>query len=384
MRILGAHTYYRQRGGEDIAFDAEMELLRARGHEVRTFTASNGDASGAALATQLLWNRRAAHDLRRVVVDWKPDVVHVHNTFPSLSPSILHAASAKVPVVTTLHNYRLVCANALLLRAEKACEECLETGHQLPGIVNRCYRDSAAASAAVAVANVTHKALKVWVDNVSIAVVLTAFARQKLASVGFRPDQVVVKPNFVDVPPKRKTERPFIVYAGRLSAEKGVRTLLDAFTRVRAAIELRVVGSGPLESLVRSAAANDPRIRYVGAVERPRVIELLRDAMMAVCPSTCYEGFPLVIAEAYACGTPVIGSDLGSLAELVKHEETGLRFPVGDCQDLAVAIDRLAADQPLRRLLGERARNRYERCYTADETHRQLMEIYERAINGRN
>ena len=384
MRAFILHTHYQQPGGEDSVFAAEAALLREMGLEALAYTLHNRVLEGmpkvkAALYT--LWNPGVHQDLRRTIVEFRPQVVHLHNTFPLASPAVVHAAKAEgVPVVMTLHNYRLLCVNALFFREGRVCEDCLGR-LPWPGVAYACYRGSRAASGVVATMLSVHRALGTWTRMVDVYIALTEFARRKFIEGGLPAEKIVVKPNFVYPDPGvGGGEGGYALFVGRLSSEKGVRTLLTAWEGFGARVPLKVVGDGPLSSEVSEAARGLEGVEYLGRRSRDQVLALMKQAAFLVFPSEWYEGFPMTIAEAYATGLPVIASDLGAMASLVDHGRTGLHFRPGDPEDLAAKVEWLITHPAELARMRKEARAEYEAKYTAERNYRMLMEIYERAI----
>jgi glycosyltransferase involved in cell wall biosynthesis len=383
MRILVAHNFYKQAGGEDQCVAAEVALLRSRGHEVIEYYAHNDavdSMSGVRVALRAVWSRPAHRELGALVRARRPQIAHFHNTFPLISPAAYSAARAGgARVVQTLHNFRLLCPNALFFRDGRVCEDCLGRAVPWPGVVHRCYRGSRAGSAAVATMLATHRALGTWRRAVDVFIALTEFSRRKLISGGLPAGKLLVKHNFVYPDPGAGPGAGgYGVFVGRLSPEKGVETLLRAWKSLGGRVPLKVVGDGPLAPAVRAAAAADPSIQWLGARPLDAVYALVGEAAFLVLPSQCYENFPRVVIEAFAKGTPVLASRLGAMAEVVAHGRTGLHFAPGDAEELAAQARRLLAE-PATRLRAE-ARREYEQKYTADSNHRRLMAIYAKAL----
>ena len=383
MRVLIAHNSYRHIGGEDVVVAAEHALLERNGHVVEMFTASNHAVTG--LASRITTALRAPYAteprdaLARRLADTRPDVVHVHNFFPLLTPSIYDACrGAGVPVVQTLHNYRLVCPVATLLRNGRICELCV-TGSAYQSVLHGCYRGSRPGTLAVARMIEYHRRRDTWRTMVDRYIAPSEFARRKFIEGGLPTGKIAVKPNFVRDPGMLDTvARHGALYVGRLSVEKGIHTLIAASKEF--AGPLRIAGAGPLEDTVRSAAHS--RIEPLGWLDEASVSREMLRAGYLVVPSWTYESFGLVIAEAYAHGLPVIASRLGSLAEIVEDGVTGLHFTPGDPADLA-AKARWAADNPdAMAKMGEAARRRYEERYTPGANLALLIAIYEEAIEG--
>lgn len=383
MRILIAHNFYRIPGGEDEVFRNESALLEDNGHEVIRYTRSNDELDEYGLANRLrmaanaIWSRDTYRDLSQLLKRERPDIVHFHNTHPMISPSGYTAArDAGIPVIQTLHNYRLVCPGALLQRNGKPCETCVGRS-PIPGVVHRCYQNSTAASAVVAGTLIWNRMRKRYTDEVSRYIALTEFSASRFINGGIPESQISIKPNFLPHPPAPgEGEGGYALFVGRLSPEKGLHTLLSAWNDIPH-IPLHIVGGGPLEAMVRAAADARPgQIYFHGPLPHDQVLSLLRGASCLVTPSEWYEGFPMVILEAYACGTPVLASDIGSLSEVVIEGNTGLKFPPAEPQALASTVMR--AFQEPERLQGMRrlARQRYDENYSPEVNYRQLLVIY--------
>ena len=315
------HNHYRIRGGEDSVFETECDLLRSAGHDVLIWEKHNNDVredrgpfGKLSLFLGTIWNRNAYREMRAHLLADRPDVVHVHNFFPQFSPSIFWAcAREKIPVVLTLHNYRLACLNGYLYRdGTGICEKCLG---KCPwaGVERRCYRNSLSASLAVAAMLMVHRALGTWRHKVTRYIALTEFARGKFIEAGLPAEKIVVKPNAVKVPEglvpmqKKPGHSPRVVYIGRLSSEKGVDVLVRAWTKlhdVTSGAELWIVGDGPertrLEALANNSAETHFPIRFVGAKSHDEALALLRTSDLLVLPSVCYETFGLAVMEAAA------------------------------------------------------------------------------------
>jgi glycosyltransferase involved in cell wall biosynthesis len=383
VRILICHNFYQQPGGEDEVFADEGRLLEERGHEVVRYTRHNDELrrSGRfAAAADVLWSRRAYREIRELVLRFQPEVTHFHNTFPLISPAGYYAAQlAGGAVVQTLHNYRMLCPNALFFRDGKVCEDCMGKLVAWPGVLHRCYRGSAAASGAVAAMLAVHHAFRTWSQQVDMYIALTEFARRKFLAGGLPPAKVVLKPNFLyDDPGVGRGTGGYALFVGRLSPEKGIETLLNAWAADRRLPPLRVAGGGPMVGEVQ-AAADAGVLEYLGRVSPAEVAGLMADAACLVFPSEWYETFGRVVIEALAAGTPVVVSGSGAAAELIEHGSTGAHFRAGDPADLADKV--LSVVNAARDSGGFRAaaRNHFLARYSAEANNRALLEIYHRA-----
>lgn len=379
MKILIAHNAYQHRGGEDAVVDAEIALLRSRGHEVEIYRQHNdalNHMSRAAAAASAIWSRRAASEVDALCGRFAPDVMHVHNTFPLISPSLYWTAARKrLPVIQTLHNFRLLCPQAIFLRDGKVCEDCIG---KLPwrAVTRKCYRESAMQSAVVAGMLATHRALGTYHQRVTRYIALNRFARDKYIEGGLPAKSFRIKPNFVPstaVP--RWDARDGGLYVGRLSPEKGLEVLAQA-TRLAAGVRVEVIGNGPLETLARSAFGDG----YLGFRTLDDIMSRMAAARFLVLPSICYENSPRTIVEAFASGLPVIASRLGALIDIVQDGVTGLLFEPGNAADLAEKLAWAQSHPAQMARMGQAARAEYEAKYTPERNYDMLVDIYEEAI----
>jgi glycosyltransferase involved in cell wall biosynthesis len=379
-RVLVVHNRYQLAGGEDAVVDAEIALLRANGHEVETYVRDNHelrDIGALDAFTQTLWSRRTWREVSQLVDGFRPDVIHAHNTFALVSASVYWAAArAAVPVVQTLHNFRLLCVQAMFLREGRVCEDCLGRV-PWPGVVRKCYRNSGLQSAALATMLGMHRTLGTYRQKVARYIALTDFCRAKFIEGGLPAARIAVKPNFVDTARPEEASRRGGLFVGRLAPEKGLDVLIDSL-RDLPIVTLDVIGDGPESPKV----AAHPQLNPVGWLSPAGVQERMRQAAYLVMPSIWYENFPRTLVEAYANGLPVIASRLGAMAELVDHGRTGLLFEPGDASDLARHLAWAEAFPKKMRAMGERAREVYEQRFTPERNYAQLMAIYQDAIAG--
>jgi glycosyltransferase involved in cell wall biosynthesis len=383
MKILLVHNRYRERGGEDSVFEQEADLLHDRGIEVATYAADNAGIGG--LSSQVATFRGAKSnpvEIAKVMeqVDrFEPDLVHIHNFFPLLSPR-LHVALAGrgLPLVQTLHNYRLLCANGMFLRDGEICELCLGPS-RMPALRHRCYRGSLPAT--LAVLRMQDAAIRSpeWRSSVTRFIALTKFAQDKFVTAGLPSNRTVVKPNSCadPGPAGASTQRRGALFVGRLAPEKGVAQLLQAW-RQDAEGPLTIIGDGPERTSLESSAPQE--VSFTGALPREQVVQRMKSARLLVVPSTWYEGFPMVVAEAFACGLPVIAPRLGGFPEIVRHGENGFLFQSGDAEDLMRIVREALCDTVDLPALSAQARRDYETAYSPEANFRQLMAIYSQAI----
>jgi len=391
VRILIGHNFQQFSGGEDRAVEADRELLAAHGHETRLYSrnydevASRAGLTRLSLAGEAVWSRTSYAAIRALIREWRPHVAHFHNIFPLISASAYYACRAEgVPVVQTLHNYRLVCAAGTLLRDGKVCELCVGRA-PWPAVRYRCYRGSRAQSVAMATALGGHGAAGTWRTRVDAYIALTEFARKIFARGGLPEDRLFIRPNAVATREPLEYLGPHsAIFAGRLSPEKGITTLLDAWERLPD-IPLLLVGGGPLLSQIQRRIS-EPKLRHVtvtGELPHSRVLELIGRAGMLIFPSVCYEGLPYVALEALAEGVPVIASDIGTQAEIVSNDVSGLLFRTGDAESLVDAVTMLRGREGLAARLAQGARRDFNERYSLEQSYTLLMQIY-RAIGAQD
>lgn len=412
MTILVAHNRYRIRGGEDSVFESECRMLEDAGHKVVRYEKTNADihdngglAAKISLAIRTIWNQRTFREVRELIRREKPDVVHCHNTFPLISPSIYYAAAREgVPVVQTLHNYRLTCLNGYLFRGGRICESCLGRS-PLRGVCRRCYRGSHSQSVTLAAMLIVHRLLGTWRRKVTRYVALTDFAREKFIQAGLPASKIVVKPNafapepIVSSPTSNVSSRTcdlrpatcdggpaaHVIYLGRLSPEKGVDVLLRAWALLCNGIPrhpccLSIVGSGPEDESLRSLASSlgiASSVRFLGALPREEALRELSVAQLLVLPSRCYEQFSTTVLEAMSNGVPALVSDSVSQSTIVEDDVTGRLFPSGDPVALAASLRSLLADTAELRRMGTAARAAFETSdCRPDRNLARLLDVY--------
>jgi glycosyltransferase involved in cell wall biosynthesis len=375
--VLTVHNYYQQPGGEDAVFANEARLLEQHGHTVVRYVEHNARIGAGSLITarDAVWNYKSYQSLR-LAAKVGLDIAHFHNTFPLISPSAYYAIRQMgVPVVQTLHNYRLLCPAATFLRNGAVCEACPESHSWLPAIRHRCYRDSRLATTAMTAMLTVHNVARTWQSMVNVYIALSEFARNKFIEGGLPPEQIAVKPNFLASDPGvGKREGEYALFVGRLAEEKGVRLLAQAWQRLPD-IPLIVAGKGPLDALEWPS-----NVVVVGHQSREQIFSLMRGARVLVFPSICYECSPMTIIEAFACGLPVIASNIGSVPEYVTHQSSGLLFQPGDIEDLVQQVQWAFGHSEELRDMRFAARREYEENYTPGRNYKMLMDIYATAL----
>jgi glycosyltransferase involved in cell wall biosynthesis len=392
MRILLVHNRYRSGApsGENRVVDQEGEALAAQGHEVIRFGRCSDEieqwsvAKKASLPVRTIWSRETSRDLKAVLREHRPEVVHVHNTFPLLSAAVLYACrDARVPVVATIHNYRLACANGAFFRRGAVCHDC---AHGLPirSVLHGCYRGSHAATAPVALAMSVHR--QAWKSLVSAYVFISAAQRDLLQGSDLAPDRVFVRYNLI---PRRSRPRmartPTVVYAGRLDEAKGARLLMAGWDGYREksgepGLDLVIAGGGPLGDEVAAWASTRPEVEMKGTVSSDRCAELISRARAVLLPSAWEETFGLVAIEAMAAGIPPIAAGHGSFAELITPGVDGVLFSPGDASELALAIADVEGNPERYEDYGDQARKTYEQRFDPQRSVEELLDIYRFAI----
>lgn len=385
MKILQVHNIYKLTGGEDSVLDAEKILLQKYGHNVSTFKVTNDNIKGfinkIKAGLSVSYSPKSKEELSLVLRDFKPDLVHVHNFFPLLTPSIYDACVEKnIPVIQTLHNYRTMCPGALLMRDGKICELCVK-GSAYKSVLHGCYRDSIIGTFAVARMVENHRAKGTWNTKVNRFIALTEFARNKFIEAGFPKEKIRVKSNFSSDSSSNTNDTNLkkngALFVGRLSQEKGLGTLIETWSDLD--IPLKVAGTGPLESELTHL--KNSAVTALGMLDQNSVRKEMSRAAFLVMPSEWYEGFPMVLVEAFSQGLPVVASRLGGMAEIVEDGITGLHFETGNEKDLAVKVQWLHDHPEESRQMGLNARKVFEQKYTADKNYEILMDIYQDAIN---
>jgi glycosyltransferase involved in cell wall biosynthesis len=390
MKIIVVHNRYKQQGGEDVVFDQERELLQRTGHNVHVYCRSNEDVDSypgvkrLVLLSKSIWSDDTYTDFGALLRREKPDLVHVHNTWVMLSPSIYQACKeAQVPVVQTLHNYRLMCPAGTFFRKGKICKECMNYG-QWRSVLHACYRDSRPETAAMALMLGAHRWKGTW-GGIDSYIALSQFSRNQFLQAGFPAEKLFVKPNFVHPDPGLCTDKgDYALFIGRLSPEKRVSTILSAWRRLPTDIQLFIIGTGPQASQLQERAALHEltNIYFQGQLPREQVLMYMRRARFLIFSSEWYENFPVTIAEAFACGVPVICSGLGAMKEIVEDKRTGLHFVPGNDEDLAAKVEWAWRHPERMQQMGMEARKEYESKYTAEKNYPMLMEIYHRTLAG--
>jgi glycosyltransferase involved in cell wall biosynthesis len=386
VRVLQVQNQYAPGwGGEETVVALEKHLLLDHGHIVEDFRVSNAQLRNTHAFWQILavpsflWSRRSYAMLRRKIAEFEPDVVHVHNTFPKLSPSVFWAAHREgVPVVQTLHNFRHVCANALLLRDGVCCETCVGRAGA-SALRHRCYAHSLSRTAVVLATGLLHRNIGTYSRVVDAFITVTDFNRDIFQRGGLPEDKLQVKPNFVPVsqlgncPRKRQA-----VFAASMMPSKGLHLLLKAWDiAALAGFELLLIGDGPERKLLEREFAHLGNIAWCGRLERSHVLERMAESRVFVFPSLSYENCPMVVLEALSVATPVISPNHPSMSGIVRHQREGLVFQTGDAQALAAALrEVLHADDQTWSRWSNAARQTHAKRYSETVNYQQLIAIY--------
>jgi glycosyltransferase involved in cell wall biosynthesis len=383
MKVLQCHNLYQLPGGEDRVVEDERALLEAHGHEVVTHTLSNDavdELSRARLAAGTVWSRASAKRLRGLVRQHRPDIAHFHNTLPLMSPSAYYAVRGEgVPVVQTLHNYRLLCPKATFFRDNRICEDCLHKRVKWPAVKHGCYRDSKPASAAIAAMLTIHGSIGTYRQQVDAYIACSEFTRQKMIEGGYPGKLIHYKPNFVPQDPGvGRGDGGYALYLGRLVQDKGLEVLAEAWDRLGPR-PLRVVGKGPLETVVGRLAERRADVVHESWAAADRLTALMHGAAFLILPTLNYEGFPKVIVEAYAHGLPVVATDVGAMSRVVVEGVTGRHVRYGDATDVARVVEELFNDPQQLRRLRRGAREAYETQYSTETNYDRLTEVYRTA-----
>ena len=393
MRILVLHSRYRSAApsGENNVVDAERALLSEAGHEVASWERRSDDIAGwpirqrVALPARSVYHSAVRRELAARLAATRPDVVHVHNTFPLLSPSVLDACrDAAVPVVATLHNYKLLCASGDFFRAGSPCHDCAD-GAVLPGLLHGCYRGSRLATAPIAAGLVLNRSA--WRQRISAYVFISAAQRALMAGLQLPAERVFVKHNASLSRPAPEADRLHrVAYLGRLDAAKGIPFLTAAWDRYRvehprSPLRLAIAGDGPLAAEVRRWAAGHDRVDVLGHLTKEAAADLVAGSLAVVVPSSWEETFGLVAVEAMAAGVAPVVPDRGSFPELVTDGVDGLHFRAGDLRSLAGRLAAIDAHPDRCQELGVRARQTHRDRFLPARNLAELLAIYQFAID---
>jgi glycosyltransferase involved in cell wall biosynthesis len=390
MKILQAHNIYQQAGGEDVVVEAEKQLLEDHGHDVVQYIRHNNAIKQPAQKIRLLFSAHYSRRSRKDFGNWlrteKPDIVHVHNFFPLITPAIFDACRYfEVPAVLTLHNYRIIYPNGLLMHNGQIDERPLHKS-AYSCVKDKVYRDSLLQTAVVAHMIEYHKRNNTWNSKVDGLITFTNFSKSKFVEYGIKPEKLSIKPNFIQDQPNiaklnhEARHHEFYVFVGRVSKEKGVETLIDTWQKLPDKIPLVIIGDGPQAASLREKSRSNPNIIWKGYQKKDITLAYIKQAKALLFPSVWYEGFPMTILEAFSLSTPVISTNIGSQAEIISDGYDGMHFKVGNAEDLAAKIKLIEEEPGLPKNLGDNARRTYLSKYTPDINYQILQGIYESVL----
>lgn len=389
MRILIGHNLYQKAGGEDAVVSSECELLKKQNHDVFYFKRDNKELANSSLLkrfqyfSSLAYSKQSYNDLKKTLKDFRPHVVHFHNIYYLLTPSVYFTCKEmNIPVVQSLHNFRMMCINGLFLREQQICEKCLK-GSLWNGVKYKCFRNSRIQS--FVMADMLRKLWKqdVWHKMIDAFIVASTFTRNKYIQKGISADKLFIKPNFVYPDPEIQTQEcePFALFVGRLSHEKGVNLLLKVWRQVKD-LRLVILGTGPMEAEVKETIKEHDltNVDYLGYASKEMYEQHMSSAKFVIVPSQCYENFPRIVAESYFFGKPVVASRLGSLQEVVRDQETGLLFDHKDENDLLSKINQLKSSDQLLEDMKVNIKEFYQQNLTSQRNYKLLMNVYNSVI----
>ena len=391
MKILQIHNFYQIPGGEDSVVKAERSLLESRGHVVIPYYKHNNTIKAYGLSEKIrflcdaLYSNKTVSELRRIAKDEMPDVAHIHNVFPLISPSAYYAfRSFNIPIVQTIHNYRFLCPSATFYKKKSICRSCIR-GNTLHCFFSRCYKGSFILSALYSVLFLVHRHAGTFRNNVDLFIALNNFTKNLFINCGFPDEKIMIVRNFL--PNSQFEQLPekesYAVYIGRLSQEKGLWTLLSAVKKVNG-LRIKILGIGELEQRLRDYVKQNEmtQVEFKGFVFGPDKMDILRKAVFSIVPSEWYESFGIVVLESFAAGTPVIASNIGGLPELVDDGKSGLLFRPGDADDLAEKMGKMLRDPGKTREMGLYARGQVEQKYNQQTHYEELLDVYNAAIGN--
>lgn len=391
MKIFVVHNTYQGKGGEDSVVAEETAMLKNKGHTVIEFIKTNRDIYGFSFygkiqtLNNMKWSKSIYHEMRQYLTKEKPDIVHVHNIFFVISPSVYYAcAECNVPVVQTLHNYRMLCSCATFFRKNKICERCIH-GNFGYSLLYGCWRNSRILNCFVVRMLRYHYKIGTFREKIDKYIAPTNFSKQKFIEGGIPVDKIVVKPNFVndEYVFRKKTEiSDYVLFVGRLSEEKGVWELVKAWKGID--FKLKIAGDGHLKNeLVSFCVEHKINVEFLGYVQYVDLKRYLAKCLFLIFPSLCYETFGRVLVEAYAASVPVAASKLGVMPEIVLDGLTGILFNSYDINDMRMKIRYLLGDKKIVANMRERARAEYDDKYSSERNYKMLMKIYEDVIHKR-
>jgi len=387
MKILVIHNSYLERGGEDEVVESEIKLLEDFGHKVIFYRRTNKDIKNFSLfkkikflGKEIIWSKDTYIRIKELVRKEKPDIAHIHNTLLLITPSVYCAlCEEKIPIVQTLHNFRLLCPKGILYRNDRICEECVKYG-LICAVVHRCWRNSFILTLALVRMLKIHFKKKTVQNKIDAYITLSKFNKDKFVKVGLAEEKIFVKPNFVDIDiESRNRSQDFILFVGRLVGYKGIKTLITAFRNL-AGYNLKIIGDGPLYGGLTEKVKKISNIDLLGRLSYKETQHYIRCAAFLVFPSECYESTPRVVIESFSCGVPILVSDRGFKASTISKEGVGLEFRAGDSSDLTDKVRYLMNNKQLLEKMGKNAFKVYKEKYTPQKSYELLMGIYNKVI----
>jgi glycosyltransferase involved in cell wall biosynthesis len=377
------HNRYKNKGGEDQSYEAEAQVMLSKGHEVETLEVSNEELQTSNLETALrgVWNPSSYDSVADLIDSFQPDILRCFNLFPQLSPSVYYAAKRRrIPIVQSLHNYRLFCVNGLFLRDGRICELCLGRNFAWPGVKYSCYRDSRPGSLAVASIHGVHRFAKTW-NKIDAYIALTDFMKEKFIQGGLPSEKIHTRSNFIHPNPVQGSgDGRFALFAGRISPEKGLETILQAWESKSMSVPLKIVGTGPEQERLRNEFAPSDKVQWLGQLSHTETLELMGQSTFTIAPSTWYEPFGRVIIESFAKGTPVVAANLGAIPEAIDPGVDGYLFPPGDASELIRSVQQILSNEAHRQEMRTNARAKFATRYSSDVIYENSMEIFRKAI----
>jgi len=389
MKILIIHNSYLERGGEDEVVESEAKLLQEHGHKIIFYRRSNKEIDNLSIVAKIslltkgiIWSESVYNEIKALIKRERPDIAHVHNIFVRISPSVYFALNEEnIPVVQTLHNYRLVCPKSILYRNGRVCDDCSDSQF-LPAIIHRCWKESFFPTLALARALRVHFRRRTFQNKVGAYIVMSRFSKNRFIKAGLPEDKIFIKPNFVELnTPKKHNNSNFCLFVGRLVDYKGIEFLVEIFKRLKD-YKLKVIGDGPLIEKLKAEVHETPNIELLGRMTHNRTIEYMRRTYLLIFPSKCYESTPRTIVEAFACGTPVLVSDRGFLGDKIDKKGAGLSFKAQDSDDFTLKIKSVLKNKRLLEQMGENALRLYRQKYTPDINYNILMGIYNKLLTN--
>lgn len=390
MKILIIHNYYRLRGGEDIVFEMEKDMLLKNSHDILIYTKNSSDINlkkqGLKFMYNFIYNNDTKLELEKIIIDFKPDIAHIHNIFPGISYSVYDVLKKyNIPIVQTLHNYRYFCPNGTFMNNNKVCEMCIDKGI-ISCIKNKCYKNSIIQSILMSKFTTSFDKYDVK-DKVDAFITLTNFGKDKFTQLGMNNNKIFVKPNFIknEISNKLYDNRNGFVFVGRLDESKGVMILLNTFKNIKYN-KLKIIGEGPLEKQIKEFIKDNKmdNVELKGFLPIEEILNEIRNAKCLIMPSIWYETFGRTIIEAFSCGVPVIASNIGAMKDLIIDDYNGYLFNVGDQIDLYNKINLFIDNEELSIKLGKNAYKEYVNKYSEKTNYNMLMDIYENVLSTRD